>query len=499
MSAKFPPLSRPKTAFTALSLLLGAFGCTEPSEPGDSVAALINDGWTWCAVQGERCTFAGTRRVQFGAGPHYVTRSFTDGVDCDNAAFGVSFGSGNACYVLLDEAEQSAHVHADTSQSANAEPDDGAEHAAHDNAAENASEQPQAVPTSAATSAAAPTSEHDHSGATGSTTPTPSPTGSTAPMPTPTQDKAVMASAMPGPYVNKAAIPSGNPGSSVVEIRPTSEQPKPNNDVGAFRTSCAFSHMNNDDAIVFPGQPGKAHLHAYFGNTGANASSTAESLRNSGNSTCRGGIANRSSYWVPALVAKDGTPIKPQSAQIYYKTGYNGIAPRAVQVFPQGLRVIAGDAKASGPVQEHAFWACEVYNGHPKSIPDCPAGQALVMQVFFPQCWNGKDLDSADHKSHMAYPVNGACPATHPVAIPEVSFNVYYDVPAGMRASEWHLASDMYDQSLPGGYSAHGDWFEGWQRDIAEAFVKNCDNTSSDCHSHLLGDGREIYSAIDGI
>ena len=72
-------------------------------------------------------------------------------------------------------------------------------------------------------------------------------------------------------------------------------------------------------------------------------------------------------------------------------------------------------------------------------------------------------------------------------------------VPAGMRASEWHLASDMYDQSLPGGYSAHGDWFEGWQRDIAEAFVKNCDNTSSDCHSHLLGDGREIYSSIDGI
>ena len=304
---------------------------------------------------------------------------------------------------------------------------------------------------------------------------------------------------MPGPYINKAAIPLGHPGSSVLEVRPTSERPVPNNDVGAFRTSCAYSHMNNDDAIVFPGQPGRAHLHAYFGNTAADAHSTAESLRNGGNSTCRGGIANRSAYWVPAAIAKDGTPVKPQSSQIYYKTGYAGITPAAVKVFPQGLRVIAGDAKASGPVQEHAYWTCEIYNGQHKSIPDCAAGQTVVMKVFFPQCWNGKDLDSADHKSHMAYPTNGACPSTHPVAIPEVSFNVYYDVPPGTRSSEWRLSSDMYDQSSPGGYSAHADWFEGWQREIAEAFVKNCDNTSSDCHSHLLGDGREIYSSIDGI
>jgi hypothetical protein len=302
-----------------------------------------------------------------------------------------------------------------------------------------------------------------------------------------------------GPYINKAAIPRGSAGVGVLEVRPTTEQPKANNDVGAFRTSCAYSHMNNDDAIVFPGQPGKAHLHAYFGNTRADASSTAESLRDTGNSTCRGGIANRSAYWVPAVIAKDGTPLKPRSAQIYYKTGYNGIAPKDVKPFPQGLRVIAGDMRVKAPGQEHAFWSCEVYNGHPNAIPDCPAGQAVIMQVFFPQCWNGKDLDSPDHKGHMSYPVNGACPATHPVAIPEISFHVYYDVPAGQRSSEWHLSSDMYDQSQPGGYSAHADWFEGWDRDIAEAFVKNCENTQSDCHSHLVGDGREIFSSLEGV
>jgi hypothetical protein len=255
--------------------------------------------------------------------------------------------------------------------------------------------------------------------------------------------------------------------------------------------------MNYDDPIVFPGQPGKAHLHTFFGNTAVNAHSTAESIRNSGNSTCRGGIANRSGYWVPAVIDADGTPLKPHSAQVYYKTGYEGIAPSQVTVFPQGLRMIAGDAKASGATNERGYWGCETYIGHPKSVPTCAAGERVIMHVQFPQCWNGRDLDSTDHKSHMAYPRDGACPSTHPVAIPEISFNIYYTVPAGSQSSKWRLSSDMYDKAQPGGFSAHGDWFEGWDRGIAETFVNNCERPSKDCHSHLLGDGRAIYSTIE--
>ena len=298
---------------------------------------------------------------------------------------------------------------------------------------------------------------------------------------------------MAGPRIDMGALPQGWSGESQQLVRNTSQRAELS-DVGAFRTSCALSHMSKDDPIVYPGRPGAAHLHAYFGNTRADAYSTAESLRNSGNSTCRGGTVNRSSYWVPALIDKSGVAQKPESAQIYYKTGYNGIAPDAVQVFPEGLRVIAGDARASEPGQEHAYWSCETYAGHPNAVPDCPNGEAVIMVVVFPQCWNGKDLDSPDHKAHMAYPVNGACPASHPVAIPEVSFQVRYDVPRGVRSSEWRLASDMYEPGKPGGYSAHGDWFEGWKREFAEAFVKHCDQARRDCHSSLLGDGREIYS-----
>jgi hypothetical protein len=301
---------------------------------------------------------------------------------------------------------------------------------------------------------------------------------------------------MMGPYIDNSKIPAPGPSMSGMMLGTTSEQPVPS-DIGAFRTSCQFSHMNYDDPIVFPNQPGKAHLHTYFGNTAANASSTAESIRTSGNSTCRGGIANRSAYWVPAVIDQNGTPLKPHSAQVYYKTGYEGIAPSQVNVFPQGLRMIAGDAKAAGATNERGYWGCETYIGHPKNVPSCAAGERVIMIVQFPQCWNGRDLDSADHKSHMAYPRNGACPSTHPVAIPEISFNIYYNVPAGSVSSKWRLSSDMYDKALPGGYSVHGDWFEGWDRGVAESFVKNCNRASKDCHSHLVGDGRTINSTIE--
>jgi hypothetical protein len=342
--------------------------------------------------------------------------------------------------------------------------------------------------------------KHRHRAAAGSGMPAAAGSGMTAAAGSGAMDPAMMhadhaaagsgAPAM-GPYIDLAAMPKGDPGSSTVDIGSTSEKPGSSDGVGAFRTECDLSHMLKDDPIVFPGQAGAAHLHAFFGNSLVNASSTQQSIRTSGNSTCRGGIANRSSYWVPALIDAQGKPIAPLKIDVYYKSGYNGIAPQAIQPFPSGLRVIAGSAKSSS-AQEHAYWDCHGdYIGHPGSIPQCTTNaDALNMVIELPQCWDGVNLDSADHTSHMAYPSSGKCPSTHPVPIPAISFNVLYPV---RDVTGWRLASDMYDASMPGGFSAHGDWFEGWDPEVSKAFVKNCVNAAVDCHSHLLGDGRDIY------
>ena len=296
-------------------------------------------------------------------------------------------------------------------------------------------------------------------------------------------------------YIDAALMPARALGFSTERVKTTGELP-PVTNIGAFRVSCGFSHMASDDPIVYPNQPGQSHLHTFFGNTGTDANSTAQSIADTGNSTCNGGIINRTAYWVPTMIdTKNGAPIRPLSAMIYYKTGYNGIVPANVRPFPAGLRMIAGSPKntiAKGPFQYKCI-GMGAENLVGANIQNCPVGAQLWAVVFFQQCWDGVNLDSPDHKSHMSYTVNRACPITHPVALPEVSFNIIYTVNETNAPLRWRLSSDAYDRSLPAGYSAHGDWFNGWKPEVMETFVAKCDQASTDCHAHLLGDGRAFY------
>ena len=326
-------------------------------------------------------------------------------------------------------------------------------------------------------------------------TPAPAPKVEPAPAPAPTTVAEMV------PAVDRAKIPKGSVGYSSELLAPTTQQPM-YTDIGAFRTVCEFSHMAFDDPIVYPGQPGRSHLHAFFGNTGVDANSTAASIAGSGNSTCRGGTVNRTAYWAPAIIdTKDGTPVKPESLITYYKTGYRGIAPAAVQPMPAGLRMIAGDSTASAPTGGGvAIFNCfDPSTGQgPKTVElptTCPVGNTIWATVVFPQCWDGVHLDSPDHKSHMAYPINGGCPATHPVPFPEVTLNFAYTVTDAAAVARWRLASDSYDSRIPAGYSLHADWFNGWKPEIIEAFIRNCDQASRDCFAHLLGNGQMMLGA----
>jgi hypothetical protein len=119
----------------------------------------------------------------------------------------------------------------------------------------------------------------------------------------------------------------------------------------------------------------------------------------------------------------------------------------------------------------------------------------MIMEVDFPQCWDGKNLDSPDHKSHMHEATGSGCPTSHPVALPAIAYEIYYDMPADLnRMAKWRLASDNYSPADgPGGYSAHGDYMMGWDVDVMKTFITLCDNASKDCHANLLGDGTWLY------
>jgi hypothetical protein len=294
-------------------------------------------------------------------------------------------------------------------------------------------------------------------------------------------------------------LPLGHPGYSTTRVQDTTDFGIAS-DIGAFRIPCEVSHFSFDDPIVHPGEPGTSHLHMFFGNTLTDANSTVDSMLNSGNSTCAGGILDRTAYWTPALIDGTGNVILPDSAIFYYKTGYNGIKPSDIKAIPKGLRMIAGDSSLSSS-QGQGHWGCtEVYLGHLDSIQDvlndagCGAGKHLQLSLDFEQCWDGQNLDSSNHKSHLANPVAGACPSTHPVAIPVISFNVRFPISQNSKTQNWHLSSDMYDYTkLGGGFSAHGDWWDGWDTATEKAWIENCNNASKDCHGYLLGNGKTLY------
>src|SRR5690242_9635677 len=73
--------------------------------------------------------------------------------------------------------------------------------------------------------------------------------------------------------------------------------------VAQWNVLCSIDHFAADDPIVYPGQPGRSHMHSFYGNTSTNAATTTASLQAASPSTCgRGmGTSDLSGYWVPSL------------------------------------------------------------------------------------------------------------------------------------------------------------------------------------------------------
>jgi hypothetical protein len=247
-----------------------------------------------------------------------------------------------------------------------------------------------------------------------------------------------------------------------------------------FRIVCPISRMSNDDPIVHLGQPGRAHHHTFFGAVEIDAFTV---VPKSGGSTCAGGTINRSGYWVPSMVdTRFGKALVPFANIIYYQQGYDGVQAASIVAPPRGFRMIADARRAS--------FHCS--GGGGTTIPAfCPPGDQLVFAIEFPRCWDGLHRDSPDHRSHVAYSDGGGCPASHPVAIPQIRYNIHYRVNEGDDVSKWRLSSDDYDWSMPGGHSAHADWMNGWAQSKLRMMVTECLNAGKDCGTDSIN-GRAL-------
>jgi hypothetical protein len=248
--------------------------------------------------------------------------------------------------------------------------------------------------------------------------------------------------------------------------------------VAEFNASCTVSHSRPDDPIVFPNLPGASHLHSFLGNDSTGAATTTDTLLANAGSSCQPG-ADHSAYWIPTLF-ENGKAVEPHGVTVYY--GSRLPDPTRTVPFPQGFRMIVGDAKKQVDTPKGAngqFWCAgaggEIGRSADGNWPVCAKTAELTFQLTFPDCWDGVHLDSPDHKSHVG-PADstGVCSGKFPVAIPSLSFVIGY--PTSGSSAGFKLSSGNAS-------SMHGDAFFAWENDALGHRVKDCIVQKAKCNT----------------
>ncbi|KAF2267280.1 hypothetical protein CC78DRAFT_457652 [Lojkania enalia] len=277
------------------------------------------------------------------------------------------------------------------------------------------------------------------------------------------------------------------------------------------------------DPLVEPGEIG-SHAHAIHGGKNFNLEITYDQLAASECTSCQV-KQDKSAYWTPSMhfVHENGTTeVVPQIGGMlayYLLFRENG---QKLHAFPEGFRMLVGDSRLrnfSGPVPDPgtSFWGpedmtqhaltqkaigfnCLNYGRDPEAsmgrhfLPDkdfmdanCPQG--IRAEIMFPSCWNG-ELDSPDHKSHMAFPNlknSGTCPDGYDKRTPTLFFETTW------LTSQFNgvLGTFMLSSGDPVGYGYHADFISGWPVDFLQQAIETCTSDRGeieDCPLFMEGD-----------
>jgi len=264
------------------------------------------------------------------------------------------------------------------------------------------------------------------------------------------------------------------------------------------------------DSIVSPGVV-SGHVHKVAGASNFGPAQTSQTplqvyndLRASPCTTCSIPKVDLSAYWHPELYYRwpnGSLQLVPGGGLTVYYLARNGPTQQnpAWKAFPPGFRMLSGSPfrrtyDPSSAADNAITFAClsnpgaaETHNLSVTANNYCVNG--LRLQVHFPQCWDGVNVDSANHMDHVAFPVGsrpdgGDCPASHPVRIVDLFFEAFYSVsqfphgPAPYGDGKQHFVLACGDDT---GLGFHGDFLNGWDQNVLQAVLQDpsCDATNT--------------------
>jgi hypothetical protein len=174
-----------------------------------------------------------------------------------------------------------------------------------------------------------------------------------------------------------------------------------------------------------------------------------------------------------------GKILRPASVLIEYR----GNPTAKVTPMPKFLRELTGDAKPTsrGPANARASWTCSGFGDRRSDkYPICPPGRQVLRVHDFPGCWDGKNLDSENHRSQVAFAdvKTGACPAGF-VAIPQLRITIAYDIPQKVQQLGQY-ALDSFPEENHNPFSDHDD-FINVNSDRQMQRIAACINAGGHC------------------
>ncbi len=175
----------------------------------------------------------------------------------------------------------------------------------------------------------------------------------------------------------------------------------------------------------------------------------------------------------------DGEIVEPESAKLEF---ISGGADKVVPM-PFGLKILYGDAKQStnGPANARPSFTCTGFEDRLTELyPICPEGSKVERIHAFPNCWDGKNTDSANHRTHIVFADKNSnnCPKGF-VKVPQLQVTLVYNVPQDVQKNGQYKV-DAFAQEKHNPRSDHDDFANVMNKAIMNRLV-NCINSGKQC------------------